>query len=171
MGLIVYGKITKIHGLTGELNLLPYSRNPENLETLDEIFVETTEGSKPAKFEIAGCKIRKDTAILKLKSIDSPQDAEELKGRTVYVEQADLPEPDEDEYYWFQLIGLNVYTDDGLYVGKVENLIERSLQSLLIVKSNGNEILIPFSEPILKEVDLKKSKIIITPIDGLLEQT
>ena len=170
MGLIVYGKVTKIHGLSGELRVLPFSRQPESLELLNHIYIETSENDNPVNFEITKCKIKKDFAILKLKDIDSPEDAEKLKGCTVYIDQTQLAEPDEDEFYWFQLIGLDVYTDDGQYVGKVENLMDRSLQSLLVVINNGKEVLIPFSEPIIKEVDLKKSKILISPVGGLLDQ-
>lgn len=170
MGLIVYGKVTKIHGLAGELRVLPYSRQPESLELIDHIFISRTEDNNPVKFEITKCRVRKDFAILKLKDIDTPEDAEKLKDRTVYVEQKNLPATDEDEYYWFQLIGLEVYTEEGQYVGKVENLMDRSLQSLLVVTNNGKEVLIPFSEPIVKKVDLKESKLLITPIVGLLDQ-
>lgn len=170
MGLIVYGKVTKIHGLSGELRVLPFSRQPESLELLNRIYIKTDEDDNPVNFKITGCKIRKDFAILKLKDIDSPEDAEKLKGCTVYIDQTHLAEPDEDEFYWFQLIGLEVYTEEGQYIGKVENLIDRSLQSLLVVINNGREVLIPFSEPIIKEVDLKESKILISPVDGLLDQ-
>lgn len=170
MGLIVYGKVTKIHGLSGELRVLPFSRQPESLELLNYIYIETNEGAEPVNFEITKCKIKKDFAILKLKDIDTPEDAEKLKGCVVYIDQTQLTEPDEDEFYWFQLIGLEVYTEEGQYIGKVENLMDRSLQSLLVVINNGKEVLIPFSEPIIKKVDLKESKILISPVDGLLDQ-
>ena len=62
-----------------------------------------------------------------------------------------------------------MFTDDDQYIGLVESLIDRSLQSLLVVKNEDKEHLIPLTEPIVKEVDLEQAKIIITPIKGLLD--
>ena len=64
---------------------------------------------------------------------------------------------------------LETFTDDGQYIGIVDSLIDRSLQSILVVKNEGKEHLIPLTEPIVKEIDLKQSKIIISPIKGLLD--
>ncbi|HSE83539.1 MAG TPA: ribosome maturation factor RimM, partial [Thermodesulfobacteriota bacterium] len=78
-------------------------------------------------------------------------------------------ETDENEYYWFQLIGLNVYTTDGGYVGKVVNLIDREPQSLLIVKDREREYLVPMIDTIIKQINLENSQIVISPIEGLLD--
>ena len=96
-------------------------------------------------------------------------EAEQLINREVYVEEADLEELEEDEYYWFELIGLEVYTDSGDYIGKVEDLMDRSLQSILIVHNEEKEVLIPFTEPFIDEIDLDKARIVISPIEGLIE--
>ncbi len=92
-----------------------------------------------------------------------------LVGNNVYIEASDLRVLDDDEFYWFDLIGLETFTDDGQYIGVVDSLIDRSLQSLLVVKNNSKEYLIPLTEPIVKDIDLEQSKIIISPINGLLD--
>lgn len=170
MGIIYYGKITKAHGLAGEVKLLPFSRQPDALSTIKDIFIEITPGGDPEKFKVTRCRLSRGSAIIKFEGIDSVDDAEKLKGRKAYIEESELPELEEDEYYWFELVGLDVYTDSGRYLGKVENLIDRALQSLLVVKNDDNEILIPFSDPIVKEIKLKESRIIISPPGGLLDQ-
>ena len=85
------------------------------------------------------------------------------------VEASDLPETEENEYYWFQLIGLRVYTTEDKYVGKVENLIERASQSLLVVKKDRKERLIPMINTIVREINLEDSRIVIFPLKGLLD--
>jgi 16S rRNA processing protein RimM len=168
MGLIAYGKITKSHGLYGGVRLLPFSRRFESLHSIQRIFIDRARGREPEGFYLKECRPEKDSAIIRLVGVETIDEAEKLIGRNVYIERSDLPELGEDEFYWFELIGLEIYTEDGRYVGKVESLIDRALQSLLVVKDGDKESLIPLSEPIIKEIKLKESKIIISPIDGLL---
>jgi 16S rRNA processing protein RimM len=168
MGLIGFGKISKVHGLSGGLKLITFSRRLENLETLDTLFIGKPGDKEPERFILTECRPDKGSALIKLEGIDTIDKAEELVGRDVYVDRSDLPELEKGEFYWFELIGLETYTEDGKYIGRVESLIDRALQSVLIVKKGGKEILIPLSEPIIKEISLKESKIIISPPDGLL---
>ena len=169
MGLISFGKISKVHGLAGEVKFLPHSRQLDNISTLERIFIYKNPGEPPTELIITKSRIHKNSAIIRIEGIDSIEDAEQLVGTTVYVETEDLNELDEGEYYWFDLIGLETYTDDGQFIGTVESLIDRSMQSLLVVKNENKEHLIPLTEPIVKEIDLENSKIVITPIEGLLE--
>jgi 16S rRNA processing protein RimM len=169
MGLISFGKISKVHGLSGEVRFIPFSRQLDNISTLERIFIVKTPGSSPVELIITKSRVHKHTAVLKIQGIDSIEDAEKLVGTVIHVEMSDLEELDDDEYYWFDLIGLKAYTEEGQYIGEVKDLIDRSLQSLLVVKDDKKEYLIPLTEPIVKEVNLKQSKIIITPIEGLLD--
>ncbi len=169
MGLIKYGIITKAHGLSGGLKLSPFSRRPEGLKSIERIYIETVPGQEPAGFDLTERRLDKGSAVVYLSGIDSIDEAEKLTGRNVYIDESELPELEEGEYYWFELIGLETYTEDGRYVGRVEGLIDRALQSVLVVKNGGREALIPLSEPIIKEINLKESKIIISPIEGLLD--
>ncbi len=169
MGLISFGKISKVHGLAGEVRFFPFSRQLDNLSTLERIFIYKTSGGSPLELIISKSRIHKNSAIFKIQGVNSIEDAEKLVGSIVYVETSDLNKLEDDEYYWFDLIGLNTYTDEGQFIGVVENLVDRSLQSLLVVKNEDKEYLIPLTEPIVKEVDLERSKIIISPVEGLLE--
>lgn len=169
MGLISFGKISKVQGLSGEVRFHPFSRQLDNISTLERIFIIKSPNSNPVEFIIQKSRTHKNTAILKIQGIDSVEEAEKLIGSIVHVEVSDLKELEEDEYYWFDLIGLQVYTVNGEHIGDVENLIDRSLQSLLVVKKEGKEHLIPLTEPIVQKVDLAESRIIINPVEGLLE--
>ena len=169
MGLISFGKISKVHGLSGEVKLFPFSRQLDNISTLERIFIIKTPGSSPTELLITNRRVHKNSAVLKIKGIDSIEEAEKLVGSVVHIEDTDLIELEDDEYYWFDLIGLKVYTDKGEYVGTVESLIDRSLQSLLVVKNEEREHLIPLTEPIVQKVNLDESKIIINTVEGLLD--
>lgn len=169
MGLISFGKISKAHGLKGEVKLDPFSRQLDNISTLERIFIIKSPGGSPVEISIIKSRVQKNSAVLKLEGIESIEQAEKLVGQVVHVDISDLKELEDDEYYWFDLIGLKVYTQEGKYIGKVEDLIDRSLQSLLVIKNDNQEYLIPLTEPIVSEINLKQSKIVINPINGLLD--
>ncbi len=169
MGLISFGKISKVHGLAGEVKFLPHSREIDNISTLQRIFIYKTPDSPPLELTIVRSRIHRNSAILKIKDIDTIDDASRLVGNVVYAETSDFVDLEEGEYYWNDLIGLNAYTDEGKFIGVVESLIDRTMQSLLVVKNNDKEYLIPLTEPIIKEINLEESKIIVCPVEGLLD--
>ena len=169
MSLIPFGKISKVHGLSGELRIHPFSRQLENLLRLKSIFIQKRGEGKPQEFKIIQRRLQKESAIVKLEGVISVADAEKLRGCSVMVDTSDLAETEDDEYYWFQLIGLVVYTSEGEYVGYVENLIDRTSQSLLVVKLGDKEFLIPMIDAVVSEVNLKDSRIVISPLSGLLD--
>ncbi len=169
MGLISFGKITKPHGLGGEVKLSPHSRTLDSFTELTRIFIEKKSSEAPVEFKIKNFRFHKNTAILELQGVGSIEDAQKLRGLEVYVERSELGELGEGAFYWFELIGLEAYTDDGVYLGKVADLIDRSIQSLLVIKNGSKEILVPMTDPIVKEVNLEDGKIIIAPVKGLLD--
>ncbi len=169
MGLIPFGKISKAHGLSGELRIHPFSRRLENLSRLERIFIQKEGEQEPQEFKIIRMRLEKESAIVGLEGIKSIDDAEKLRGCSVMVDTSDLADTEEDEYYWFQLVGLAVYTTEGEYVGRVENLIDRTSQSLLVVRGGEKEFLIPMIDIVLKEINLKDSRIIVSPLSGLLD--
>ncbi len=169
MGLIHFGRVSKTHGLSGEVRIFPFSRKLENLSKLERIFIQKKGEEKPLEFKIVRRRLEKHSAIVELEGIKSVDAAEELQGCIVLVEASDLPETEENEYYWFQLIGLRVYTTEDKYVGKVEDLIERASQSLLVVKKDRKDRLIPMINTIVREINLEDSRIVIFPLKGLLD--
>ncbi|MGH7807838.1 MAG: ribosome maturation factor RimM [Thermodesulfobacteriota bacterium] len=169
MGLLLFGKVLTAHGLSGEVKILPFSREFGNLFGLKRVFIQKKGEQLPCEFKIMERVFQRNCAILKLQGINSAEYAEELKGCTVMVDTSELLELEEDEYYWYQLIGLGVYTTQGTYVGRVENLIDRVQQSLLVIKKGEKEFLVPMVDSIVEEISLENSRIIICPIEGLLD--
>lgn len=169
MGLIPFGKVLKAHGLSGEVNVVPFSREFHNLIRLERVFIQRKLDESPCEFKIIRRGFQKNFAIVELQGVKSIEDAEELRGCTVMVDTSDLLEPEEDEYYWFQLRGLRVYSTQGIYLGIVENVMDSVQQSLLIIKKGQKEFLVPMVDSIVKEINLEDSLIVVSPIKGLLD--
>lgn len=170
MGLLKYGKITKAHGISGELKLTPFSHELHSLTSLKAIIIEMTPDRGQVEYRVTKCRLQKGSAIIKLEGVDSVDDTQELTGKIVYIDNSQLPQLEEGEFFWFQLIGLNIYTEEGRYLGEVRSLIDRAYQSVLVVKDGDKEVLIPLTEPFVKEINLKDSKIIISNLSRLLDQ-
>lgn len=170
MGLVPYGCIVKTHGLNGEVCLITFSRDFSNLEFINNIYTQLNNDKHFNKHRIISYFLTGKYAVLNLSKIDNIEGAALLKNKTVFINPDELSKTDDDEYYWFELIGMSVFNMDGTFVGIVSNLLDRSQQSLLILKdTNDREILIPLVNQIVKEIDVDEHRIIIDPPEGLLD--
>ena len=106
---------------------------------------------------------------MKLKGCNSISEAEKLKGFEIAIPEKWLWPLGVDEYYHFQIIGLDVYTDKGVHLGAVKDIFPTGSNDVYTVKKGQKEYLIPAIKEVIKEVDLPRKRIIIHPIEGLLD--
>jgi 16S rRNA processing protein RimM len=92
-----------------------------------------------------------------------------LVGNELCLKRCNLPKLTEDEYYWSDLIGLQVETDDGILLGVIFDIFETGSSDIYVVRNEKREYLIPAIGDVVKQVDLDSGKIIITPLEGLLD--
>jgi 16S rRNA processing protein RimM len=84
-----------------------------------------------------------------------------MRGHEIAVPRSEFPEPDEDEFYWTDLIGLQVFNKDEVLLGKVDSLLETGANDVLVVKDeHGKKRMIPFVGAIVLEVDIKAGRIV-----------
>ena len=167
MDLIVYGKVIKPHGLSGEVKVLPFSGELSSFKNFNNLYI-SKEINNPPKFIITRSRNQKGNVIVKLEGIDSIDDAEQLKGLMVFIDKRELPEKADDEYYWFELIGMEVFDNNDKLIGKVKDIMDNTAQTILVINNDSEEYLVPFVEKFVEDIDLKNSKIVINPIEGLI---
>ncbi len=167
MKFIAYGKVLKPHGLSGEVKVLPFSGDTGSFKNFSSLYISKV-NNNPPKYSISRSRNHKNTVIVKLDSIDSIDDAEPLKGLTVFIDKRELPEKDDDEYYWFELIGLEVLDSDNNKIGKVKEIIDNTAQPILVIQNDSEEYLVPLVDKYVEVIDLENSKIIVNPIEGLI---
>lgn len=162
--LLHIGFVNNVRGLKGELKVTHYCDYKETFEELDSVIIDEK------NYEIEYVKYHKEQVILKLKGIDRVENAENLKNKNVYTFREQLPELSQGQYYIADLIGLSVYTDKNEYVGAVKDVIVSTASDLFqIEKENKSLILVPNIGEFVKSISIDDKKIIITPIEGLLE--
>jgi 16S rRNA processing protein RimM len=109
--------------------------------------------------------------IIKFKDIDTIDDAEAYTGQTVLAPEADFKKLPKGEYYWFQVIGLNAYDQDGRHYGQVADIIETGSNDVYVVRDGEKEILIPMIDWVVKSIDIEEKKLIFDNVEGLIEDS
>ena len=148
---ILVASVGKPVGLKGWAKVNSFTRPPENLFNFKNFFLEV-DGDKENinidKFSKSG-----KNYILKVESLDSIEEIERLKNKEIFIKSEDLPKLKENEFYWKDLIGMEVRQIDGTVIGVVVEIIETGSDDVLVVEKNNKKELIPFNfGEIIKEV-------------------
>ena len=169
MDWIPVGRITKVHGLKGELKFYP-SMEDTWIADAKQIRLSCDNPAEDfVEYHIQSIRGKVVPLIIKLKKIDSIENAEGLVGQTLYVLRDQFPDLPEDEYYWFQIEGLRVYDKDGHYYGNIEQIIRTGSNDVYVVRDDEKELLLPMIDSVVKTIDLEAGKLIFHPVEGLLE--
>lgn len=161
--MVIMGRIVAPYGIFGWLKIQP------DTETLDSLFDYPDwwlgRDDQWQKFEVEHAKVHGNTLLVKLNGVSDRDAAFKLKGKQVSVPREQLPEPDEDEYYWSDLIGLQVTNQQQMALGEVVDVFETGANDVLVVKQTAKQVskqndaqgvrerLIPFIAQVVLEVD------------------
>jgi 16S rRNA processing protein RimM len=156
--LIQVGHVTGAYGLRGGIRVTPYSADADAL-----LNVKTWWIGKPSlrQVEVRGAKYHSGDVTATLIGLADRDEAEALKGATVQVSRAEFPALPEDEYYWTDLIGMDVVNLQGEALGKVTDMMHNGAQSILRITAASDptagdkapERLVPFVDQFVKTVD------------------
>ena len=165
--LVLLGKVTKPHGIRGEVKVYPYSGEPESFIQYSRVLLASSRNAVPVEFRIKRARVQKNLALLQLEGCDTRNDAEALVQSLLYVHEDELPDPDEDEFYLRDLEGKQVVTDQGQVIGRVSAILINGVQELAQVTDGKHEYVIPLVPEFLVSIDDNEVRVSLPP--GLLE--
>lgn len=169
MELFNVGKIINTHGIRGEVKVKRISDFDDRFETGNTLYVDQPDGSH-RKLTISGHRIHKGFDLLCFKEIGDINEAEKYKGRTLKVSEDQLTDLPENEFYYHEIIGCDVFLIDGEKLGRIKEILSPGANDVWVVQRDRNkDVLIPYIEDVVKEVDPKEKKIVIEPMEGLLD--
>ncbi|WP_456433285.1 ribosome maturation factor RimM [Thermosulfuriphilus sp.] len=169
-GLLPLGRIVRAHGLGGEVKVLAYVIDQEDLLQLERFFICQNGKLKELLVEKGRFAPGRRGLLLKFKGIEDREAAESLVGKEILYPQSDLPPPEEGKFYIHQLLGLEVFLDTGERLGLLKAVWPIGPYDLYVVRTEkGKEYLIPAIKEIVLEIDLTAKKMRISPPPGLLE--
>ncbi len=166
---IIIGRVSGFHGIEGKLRIHYYNETRSNFLSYRKVYLEDRDGHVQPH-EIQEAKIHRKFISVRLKGCKGTEDAEKLIGASVLVKKESLPPLGEGEYYWFEIIGMDVITDDGRPLGRVEKILPTGSNDVYLVQGCGGEWLIPATEEVIVGVDRDKGQMVIHPIKGILEE-
>lgn len=161
------GQIVNTFGIKGMVKVKPFTDDIKEFDDLEKVYVKTRGERK--QYQIEEVKYHKDMVLVKFKGIDKIEDAEKLRNSYLEVAREDEPELDEGTYYIADLIGIEVYSDEDVLLGKLDDVFnETSSCDIYVVKNDdGKQILLPAISDVIKEIDLENKKMIVHLLKGL----
>ena len=166
---ITIGRVSGLHGIRGNLKIRYYNERRSDFLSYKEIYLEDRDGHmKP--YEIQEARVLRKFISARLRGCEGIADAEKIVGASVLVKREDLPPVEEGEYYWFEIIGMDVVTDEGRVLGRVEAILPSGGNDAYLVRGSGREWLIPATGEVITRVDRGKGQMVIYPVEGLLEE-
>lgn len=149
------GKVVKAHGLKGHLKVLPYGETFSTLSAEEKITANLPDGTS-LTLTVAEISPHQKTFLLISREIGTVEEAHRLVGAELCVPESRLPPTAPDEFYWYQLIGLEVVNTEGQKLGTLEEIIETGSNDVYVVRRGKEEILVPAIEEVVLDVDLQR---------------
>jgi 16S rRNA processing protein RimM len=165
------GKIVNTHGVRGEVRVISKTDfAEERYEPGNKLYIFKEGSNDPIEVVVDSHRVHKNFDLLTFEGMHSIQDVEQFKGSLLKVDENQLSELDEGEYYFHEIIGCHMYTDQGEEIGKIHEILATGANDVWIVKRNGGkDLLVPYIEDIVKEINIEEKKVIIIPMEGLLD--
>ena len=157
------GKIVNVHGLKGEVKVYPWGDSPELLCDFDILY--TNQGKQPIQIEYA--RVQKNMVIMKIKGIDTVEQANQLRNKVLYLNRDDLL-LDDDTYFIQDLIGLEVFdADDNTFYGILSDVLETGANDVYTIKNEElhKEFLIPAIPQVVISTDIENNIMKIKPLE------
>jgi 16S rRNA processing protein RimM len=160
-------RIGKPHGIRGEVTVQVLTDAPEDRFVPGTEFL--VEPASVGTLTVDSARWNKDILLLGFEGVETRNQAEALRGARLFIEAEELEEDDDEGWYEHELVGLDVRVGDTV-VGKVTGLRTLPVQDLIEVEgTDGKEILIPFVEEIVPEVNVGGKYLVVTPPPGLFD--
>ena len=161
------GQIVNTFGIKGFVKVNPFVDDISRFDDLKKVYIKKQKTIK--EFEVEEVKYHKNMVLVKFKGIDKVEEAENLRNSYLEVDRENAIDLEEGEYFIADLLGLDVITDEGKTLGKLEDIFNTGSNDIYVVKDEaGKQILLPAISEVIKEINLEEKKIVIHLLEGLI---
>lgn len=161
------GQIVNTFGIKGFVKVNPFVDNISRFDTLKKVYVKRNKTVK--EMEVEEVKYHKNMVLVKFKGVDRVEDAEPLRNSYLEVDRENAIELQEGEYFIADLLGLNVITEEGKILGKLDDIFNTGSNDIYVVKTeDGKQLLLPAISEVIKEINLEENKIVVHLLEGLI---
>ena len=162
------GVISSTHGIRGEVKVFPTTDNVKRFKKGITLILDT--GKEERQLIVEGVKFFKQFVILKFEGIDNINDIEKYKSKSLYVTRENAIKLKKNEYFIADLIGVQVWEDNGDFLGELKDVIETGANDVYVIKQeNGKDILLPAIKECILSVEIEEKTMTVHVMEGLRE--
>ena len=161
------GQIVNTFGIKGMVKIKSFTDDITRFDNLKKVYVETNKVKK--QYEIEEVKYHKEMVLIKFREVNKLEEAEMLRNSYLMVDRKNEPKLEEGTYYIVDLLGIDVYSEEGKLLGKLEDIYNYGSSDIYVVKNElGKQLLLPAISDVIKEINLDEKKIVVHILEGLV---
>lgn len=161
------GQIVNTFGIKGMVKIKPFTDDIRRFDRLEKVYIKKQNEKK--EYEIEEVKYHKEMVLIKFKGIDNIDAANLLKNSYLIVDREQEEPLEEGRYYIVDMLGIDVYTEEGNLLGKLDDIYNTGSNDIYIVKDElGKQVLLPALKEVIKQVDIENRKMVVHLIPGLI---
>ena len=164
---MLIGKIVGVHGIKGTNKFKSYAETLSVFYPGQSLLICDSR-NRETRVELNWVKSHTRTPLISLKGVTDREGAEALIGAELFIPETELPQLDEDTYYWFELIGMAVYTGEGDYLGRITSIFPTGSNDVYVVKDDNQEVLIPALASVVLDINLELKRMRVDLPEGLV---
>lgn len=165
---LLVGRISKPHGIRGEVKVVCFSGDPDRFIRYRQFMLTTADDEPLGVYAVARQRVHGNQVVLQLTGVNDRNGSEYITGCSLWIARDELQPLEADEYYWHEMEGVLVVTDTGRQLGRITAVFNNGAQDILVVKGE-EEYLIPVDNDIVVGHDREKGILTVSPLPGLLE--
>ena len=162
---LIVGRVVAAHGMRGEFRMAIVTNHPQHLPKIRTLYL----GEAREPFRVARLRVNPHgkEAVVKLTGLDTPEDTAVRRGELVWVALAEAPPLPQGEYYHYQLIGIDVLDESGVFLGRLAEIIETGANEVYVVRGPAGELLLPVIDGVILSVDPAAGQMLVHPPEYL----
>ncbi|BCT27925.1 MULTISPECIES: ribosome maturation factor RimM [Bacillus amyloliquefaciens group] len=166
------GKIVNTHGIKGEVRVISKTDfAEERYKPGNTLYLFAEGAAEPIKVTVSAHRLHKQFHLLQFKEMPSLNEVEHLRNMVIKVPEEDLGELEEDEFYFHEIIGCEVVSEDGELIGTVKEILTPGANDVWVVARKGKkDALIPYIASVVKDININEKKIKIQVMEGLIDE-
>lgn len=166
MELFAIGKIVKTSGLRGRMKAVSYMESHDILRSREEVYIRKGNDTK-GPFMLRHILVRKNNFLVDLEGVEDIEKARAFVGCQVLISLNKLKKLPEDEYYWRDITGLKVITEDGHVLGSITSVFPTGSNDVYVCSGRQGEILLPGIAEVIRTIDIERGVMVVRLLDGL----
>lgn len=164
------GKVVNTHGVRGEVRVISTTDFADERFAVGSIlYLDHKDLKDKIQLKVASHRLHKNFDLLTFENYPNINDVISFKGGVLQVTEEQLSELEDEEYYYHEIVGCNVVTEEGESLGKIKEILATGANDVWVVqrKNGGKDLLIPYIEQVVKDIDIDNKQVVIHLMDGL----